>query len=108
MRVDRERRRAGEHGRSSRPRPTGHGSSVCGMPISSVSPRLALVDIAVIAAKLGELADRIDRVTAHRPADAASLERDRDALDLVAFNLMLAGQACLDLARHPIAHAGRA
>jgi len=65
-----------------------------------------MVDVAVIAAKLSELADRIDRVAAHRPADAASLARDRDALDLVSFNLMLAVQACLDIASHLIADEG--
>lgn len=41
-----------------------------------------MVDAAVIAAKLRELAGRIDRVAAHRPADAESLAQDRDALDL--------------------------
>ncbi|MBV8201173.1 MAG: DUF86 domain-containing protein [Acidobacteria bacterium] len=65
-----------------------------------------MVDAAVIAAKLRELAGRIDRVAAHRPADAESLARDRDALDLVSFNLMLAVQACLDIASHLIADEG--
>jgi uncharacterized protein YutE (UPF0331/DUF86 family) len=65
-----------------------------------------MVDAAVIATKLRELEDRIARVAARRPADAASLAEDRDALDLVSFNLMLAIQACLDIASHLIADEG--
>jgi uncharacterized protein YutE (UPF0331/DUF86 family) len=65
-----------------------------------------MVDTAVIAAKLRELEDRIGRVAAHRPADASTLARDRDALDVVSFNLMLAVQACLDIASHLIADEG--
>ena len=65
-----------------------------------------MVDIDVIAAKLADLRDRIGRVEAHRTADADSLARDRDALDLVAFNLMLAVQACADIASHLIADEG--
>lgn len=34
------------------------------------------------------------------------VDPDRDALDLVAFNLMLAVQACADIASHVIAHEG--
>jgi hypothetical protein len=41
-----------------------------------------MVDADVIAAKLRELEDRIARVAAHRPADAAALARDRDAAAL--------------------------
>ena len=65
-----------------------------------------MVDADVIAAKLRELEDRILRVKAHCPPDAASLAADRDALDLVSFNLMLAVQACLDIASHLIADEG--
>lgn len=65
-----------------------------------------MVDADVIAAKLAELADRTARVRRHRPADAAALAEDQDAFDLVAFNLMLAVQACLDVASHLIADEG--
>ncbi len=65
-----------------------------------------MVDLDLIAAKLGELADRIARVRAARPASAAELAADRDALDLVSFNLMLAVQTCVDVASHLIADEG--
>jgi uncharacterized protein YutE (UPF0331/DUF86 family) len=65
-----------------------------------------MVDENVIAAKLAELADRVARVRSHRPADADALAEDRDAFDLVAFNLMLAVQACVDVAAHLIADEG--
>jgi uncharacterized protein YutE (UPF0331/DUF86 family) len=62
-----------------------------------------MVDQDVVAAKLADLADRIARVRARCPEDAARLASDRDALDLVSFNLMLAVQICADLASHIIA-----
>lgn len=65
-----------------------------------------MIDRDVVVAKLAELADRIARVRANRPATLAALRADRDAFDLVAFNLMLAVQACLDLASHFIADEG--
>jgi uncharacterized protein YutE (UPF0331/DUF86 family) len=65
-----------------------------------------MVDLDLIAAKLAELADRVARVRKHRPASAEVLAADRDALDLVSFNLMLAVQSCLDVASHLIADEG--
>jgi uncharacterized protein YutE (UPF0331/DUF86 family) len=65
-----------------------------------------MVDRDLIAAKLGELALRVGRVRRHCPATAAALAADPDALDLVSFNLMLAVQACLDVASHLIADEG--
>jgi uncharacterized protein YutE (UPF0331/DUF86 family) len=65
-----------------------------------------MVNREIAAAKLAELADRVSRVRAHCPADAASLRTNRDTLDLVAFNLMLAVQTCSDLAGHIIADEG--
>jgi uncharacterized protein YutE (UPF0331/DUF86 family) len=62
-----------------------------------------MVDAEVVSAKLRELGDRIARIEAHRPADASSLAGNRDALDLISFNLLLAVQACLDIASHLIA-----
>jgi len=66
----------------------------------------AEVYASVVAAKLPELDDRMARVRAHLPADAAALAANRDALELVSFNLMLAVQACLDIASHLIADEG--
>ena len=40
------------------------------------------------------------------PESAAALRASRNALDLVSFNLMLALQACADLASHLIADEG--
>ena len=65
-----------------------------------------IVDRDLVASKLSELAEHVARVRTRRKAAAAELHRDRDALDLVAFNLMLAVQACADVASHVIADAG--
>ncbi|MGD2115137.1 MAG: DUF86 domain-containing protein [Acidobacteriota bacterium] len=65
-----------------------------------------MVDADVIAAKLAELADRIHRIREHRPEDAEILAEDRDAFELVSFNLMLAVQVCTDVASHLIADEG--
>jgi|SRR5262245_46009574 len=65
-----------------------------------------MVDRDLVASKLSELADHLSRVRAHRKASADELGRDRDARDLVAFNLMLAVQTCADLASHIIADEG--
>jgi len=65
-----------------------------------------VVNQSLIATKLAELAERIDRASAHCPPTAAELAGDRDALDLVAFNLMLAAQTCADIAGHIISDEG--
>lgn len=65
-----------------------------------------MTDRDVVAAKLAELEDRLGRVRAHGRGSAAALAADRDASDLVAFNLMLAVQTCLDVASHVIADEG--
>jgi uncharacterized protein YutE (UPF0331/DUF86 family) len=65
-----------------------------------------MVNRDVITAKLAELADRIERVRSRCPAAANELETDRDALDLVSFNLMLCVQICADIASHVIADEG--
>lgn len=62
-----------------------------------------MVDRHLAAAKLAELAERISRVRRCCPASLDGLRRDRDALDLVSFNLMLAVQSCSDLASYLIA-----
>jgi uncharacterized protein YutE (UPF0331/DUF86 family) len=65
-----------------------------------------MVDPDLVAAKLEALAQRVERVRAHRAADAAELARNADALDLVSFNLMLSVQICADIASHLIADEG--
>ena len=65
-----------------------------------------MVDRDLVASKLSELADHLARVRARRTATVEDLGHDRDALDLVAFNLMLAVQACADIASHLIADEG--
>ncbi len=65
-----------------------------------------MVNADLVAAKLADLQDRVDRVRAHRQRDASALRSDRDALDLVSFNLMLAVQTCADIASHLIADEG--
>lgn len=65
-----------------------------------------MADRGVVAAKLAELALRVARVRAHARPSAEALGVDRDAQDLVAFNLMLAVQVCADTATHLIATEG--
>lgn len=65
-----------------------------------------MVDLDLTAAKLAELGDRVARVRARCPATVDELRADRDALDLVSFNLMLAVQSCSDIASHLIADEG--
>ena len=65
-----------------------------------------MVNRTLISSKLAELADRVARVRKHRTPTADGLRADRDAADLVAFNLMIAVQICADIAGHLIADAG--
>jgi uncharacterized protein YutE (UPF0331/DUF86 family) len=65
-----------------------------------------MVDANVFSEKLKQLSRRLAKVGAHCPADPADLAAGSDALDLVAFNLLLAIQTCLDLATHLIADEG--
>jgi uncharacterized protein YutE (UPF0331/DUF86 family) len=65
-----------------------------------------MVDKDLLSSKLTELADRRARVQTHRPESAAALLADRDALDIVSFNLMLCVQICADIASHLIADEG--
>jgi uncharacterized protein YutE (UPF0331/DUF86 family) len=65
-----------------------------------------MVDRDLVASKLGELAEHVARVRGRRKATAEELRRDRDAFELVAFNLMLAVQTCADVASHMIADEG--
>jgi len=65
-----------------------------------------VVNRTLVAAKLAELAERVGRARKHCPPTAEALRADRDALDLVSFNLMLAVQTCADVASHLIADEG--
>lgn len=65
-----------------------------------------IVDRHLAAAKLAELDDRLVRIRVRCPATVDELRADRDALDLVSFNLMLAVQSCLDIAGQLIVHEG--
>ncbi len=65
-----------------------------------------MVNKDLLAAKLTELAARVARVRSHLPSSARELGADPDALDLVAFNLMLSVQSCADIAGHLIADEG--
>jgi uncharacterized protein YutE (UPF0331/DUF86 family) len=65
-----------------------------------------MVDANVLAAKLADLSQRLGRIRRHQPVDAAALSADTDLLDAVSFNLLLAVQACLDIASHLIADEG--
>ena len=62
-----------------------------------------MVDLDVIAAKLAELEHRIDRLRARQLTDEAALVTNEDLRDLLAFNLMVAVQASVDIATHLIA-----
>jgi uncharacterized protein YutE (UPF0331/DUF86 family) len=62
-----------------------------------------MVDRAVLTTKFGELEKRIANVRGYNPPAAGDFTANQERLDLVAFNLMLAVQACLDIATHIIA-----
>jgi uncharacterized protein YutE (UPF0331/DUF86 family) len=65
-----------------------------------------MVNRDLVSAKLADLADRVARVRRHAKSSAAELSQDRDSLDLVSFNLMLAVQISADIASHIIADEG--
>jgi uncharacterized protein YutE (UPF0331/DUF86 family) len=65
-----------------------------------------MVSLQIVQLQLTALDARVDRVRVHRRPSAEALASDRDALELVAFNLMLAVQAACDLAAQLIADEG--
>ncbi len=65
-----------------------------------------MVKAQVVIAKLARLEERVDRVRQHARSSSADLAADRDAVDIVTLNLMLAVQSCLDIASHIIADEG--
>jgi len=64
------------------------------------------MDTDVIDAKLRELSYRLRRVSAKKPASAGALAKDEDLQDILARNLSLAIQACIDIAYHLCAAQG--
>jgi uncharacterized protein YutE (UPF0331/DUF86 family) len=62
-----------------------------------------MVNRSLLSSKLADLADLADRLARARRPLAARIEADRDAFDVVSFNLMLAVQICSDIASHLIA-----
>jgi len=62
-----------------------------------------MVNRSLLSSKLTDLADRLTRVRAHGARSVEELKADRDAFDIVSFNLMLAVQICSDIASHLIA-----
>jgi len=65
-----------------------------------------VVDSALLAAKIAAVRDATARVRAVRPASADVFIADRTAREIVTLNLLVAIQACLDLAAHWLADAG--
>ena len=63
-------------------------------------------DAEVVDAKLRELSHRLRRVAAKRPSSARTLASSEDLQDILARNLSLAIQACIDIAYHLCAAQG--
>ena len=61
-----------------------------------------MVNRTLLSQKLAELADRVTRVRERSQGSGTSLRDDRDAFELVSFNLLLAVQVCADIASHVI------
>ena len=64
------------------------------------APPAAPLDIGVIDARLRELSRRVRRIAARRPASARALAEDEDLQDILARNLEVAIQTCMDIASH--------
>jgi uncharacterized protein YutE (UPF0331/DUF86 family) len=60
----------------------------------------APVDSAVIDARLRELSRRLRRIEARQPASIKALAADEDLQDILARNLEVAIQTCIDIAFH--------
>lgn len=65
-----------------------------------------MVEPRIVERKLAALVDSVERVREKYPASANAFASDRDAREIVAFNLFLAFQEALDLAAHFIADGG--
>ncbi len=58
------------------------------------------IDREVIDARLRELAHRLERLNDKRPTSIKQLKADEDLQDILARNLELAIQSCIDIAAH--------
>lgn len=58
------------------------------------------VDVAVVDARLRELDRRLKRIAARKPASVKALAANEDMQDILARNLSLAIQTCIDVAYH--------
>src|SRR5262245_49908569 len=105
MRPAAERGRCGARRRSQRSKQTGRGSNGCARHGWSGFPSGAscVVNQNLVAAKLLELDDRIGRIQSRCPPAVIEFGSDRDAIDVVSYNVMLAVQSCADIASHIIA-----
>jgi uncharacterized protein YutE (UPF0331/DUF86 family) len=65
-----------------------------------------VVDSALVAAKIAAVRDATARVRAVLPRSVDDFATDRTAREVVTLNLLVAIQACLDLATHWLADAG--
>ena len=65
-----------------------------------MKPAAGKADPDVLDAKLRELSRRLKRLKAKRPASAKALAADEDLQDIVARNLEVAIQNCMDIALH--------
>jgi uncharacterized protein YutE (UPF0331/DUF86 family) len=65
-----------------------------------------MVDRDLILAKAGSVKRHIDRVKAKSAADMATFLRDLDRQEIIAFNMHLAIQNCMDIAAHIISEEG--
>jgi uncharacterized protein YutE (UPF0331/DUF86 family) len=64
------------------------------------APAAAAIDTEVIDARLRELSRRLRRVAARQPASTKQLASDEDLQDILARNLEVAIQTCIDIAYH--------
>ena len=65
-----------------------------------MKPAGARIDTAMLDAKLAELSRRLKRIEAKRPASLKTLAADEDLRDILARNLEVAIQGCIDIALH--------
>ena len=70
------------------------------MKARTAEPAIAQLDTEVIDARLRELSRRLRRVAARQPASAKALAADEDLQDILARNLEVAIQTCIDIAYH--------
>ncbi len=70
------------------------------MKARAAAPPIAPLDTEVIDARLRELSRRLRRVEARRPASVKALAADEDLQDILARNLEVAIQTCIDVAYH--------